>query len=107
MYGLHGKLSALAGKGAELAKILLKASEMMKSAQGCHLYVVGLDKSSPNDVWITEIWDSKEDHDNSLKAPGVRELIGTAMPLLDGMPQKGQELEILGGLGIQSNLGRI
>jgi len=28
-------------------------------------------------------------------------LIGQAMPLLDGQPQKGQELEMLGGFGIK------
>ena len=44
--------------------------------------------------------DSKEEHDNSLKVDGVRELIMKAMPLLDGQPTKGQEIEILGGTGI-------
>jgi hypothetical protein len=29
----------------------------------------------------------------------VRELIGQAMPLLDGKPERGQELEILGSTG--------
>ncbi len=64
------------------------------------MYVIGLDELEPNEVYITEIWDSKEDHDDSLKVKGLKELIMQAMPLLDGPPQKGQELEILGGLGI-------
>lgn len=51
-------------------------------------------------IYVTEIWDSKEDHDNSLKVEGVRELIMSAMPILDEQPTKGQELEILGGTGI-------
>jgi len=102
LYGLHGKLAAKEGKGKELAQILLNASALMKSAKGCHLYVVGIDDNQPDEVWVTEIWDSKEDHDNSLSVPGVRELIGTAMPILAGPPQKGQELKILGGLGINN-----
>ena len=53
-----------------------------------------------NSVYVTEIWESKDDHDNSLKVKGVRELIMKAMPILDGQPTKGQELEILGGAGI-------
>ena len=56
---------------------------------------------SPDDadtVWVTEVWDSKEDHDNSLSVAGVRELIGKAIPILDGPPQKGQELNVIGGL---------
>lgn len=99
-YGLHGKLTAKAGQEKVLAKILLEAAPLMENAQGCHLYMVSLDDANPADVWITEIWDSEEDHDNSLNLPGVRPLIGQAFPLLEGTPQKGQKLKILGGLGI-------
>ena len=99
-YGLHGRLQATAGKANQLAEILLKAAELVSTSKGCQLYVIGRDKNDEHAVWVTEIWDSKEDHDNSLKAPDVRALIGQAMPLLDGMPEKGQELEILGGTGI-------
>ncbi len=100
-YALHGKLVAQDGKGNELAKILLDAASLMKSAKGCHLYVVGVDKNNPDEIWITEIWDSKVDHDNSLNVPGVRELIGKAIPILNGSPEKGQEWNILGGTGIE------
>lgn len=100
-YGLNGKLVASEGKAEQLAQILIKASELMANAKGCHLYVVGIDKTDKNTVCITEVWDTKEDHDNSLNISGVRELIQQAMPLLEGMPEKGQEIEILGGIGIQ------
>ena len=100
-YGLHGKLIAKEGKAKELSRILLDASSLMKSAKGCYLYVVSIDKSNPDEVWVTEIWESKEDHANSLNVKGVKELIGKAIPLLNGSPQKGQELEILGGLGVK------
>lgn len=99
-YGLHGSLKAKEGEIEELAEILIRASELVSSAKGCRLYTIGLDDTKPNTVWITEIWDSKEDHDNSLLIPGVRELIATARPLLDGQPEKSQELLILGGFGI-------
>ena len=49
---------------------------------------------------IIEIWDSKDDHANSLKNEKVRALIMKAMPILDGQPMKGQEMEILGDTGI-------
>lgn len=99
-YGLHGKLKATAGNGDKLAEILLEASRLVSTAKGCHLYMVSLDESEKDAVWVTEAWDSKDDHDNSLSVPGVRELIAQDMPILDGMPQKGQELQILGGAGI-------
>lgn len=100
MYLIHGKLNAKAGHSDELANILLEASKLVSTAKGCKLYVIGKDENDLNAVFVTEIWDSKEDHDDSLKAEGVRELITKAMPVLDGQPTKGQELEILGGTGI-------
>lgn len=99
-YGLHGKLKAKKDNGEKLASILLQASELVAKSEGCRLYLVSRDKSDKETIWITEVWDTKEDHDNSLKYPGVRELISQAMPILDGMPEKGQELDILGGAGL-------
>ncbi|GAA5221353.1 putative quinol monooxygenase [Membranihabitans marinus] len=100
-YGLHGKLSALPGKGQDLANILLEAATMVANAPGCQLYVVSTDTELDDTVWVTEVWDSKENHDKSLNVPGVRELIGQAMPLLDGMPEKGHEFNVIGGHGLK------
>ena len=100
MYLLHGKMTAQAGKVDELAEILLEASKLVSTAQGCKLYVIGKEQLEAHSVFVTEIWETKDDHDNSLSVPGVRDLISRAMPLLDGQPSKGQELEVLGGAGI-------
>jgi len=100
-YLLHGKLTALQGHRDELASILIEASKLVSTASGCKLYVIGLDHSDEHSVFITEIWNSKEDHDNSLNVAGVRELIMKAMPLLAESPSKGQEIAIIGGTGIQ------
>lgn len=99
-YGLHGKLTATPGNGERLAAILLEAARLVSTAKGCRLYVVSRDGNDAESVWVTEIWDSREDHDNSLLVEGVRELIGQAMPILAGRPERGQELEVLGGFGI-------
>lgn len=99
-YLLHGKLTAKSGHREELANILIQASQLVSTARGCKLYVIGKDENDADSVFVTEIWDSKEDHNNSLKVEGVKELIMKAMPILEGQPTKGQELEILGGTGI-------
>lgn len=99
-YLLHGKLTAKSGHREELADILIQASQLVSTANGCKLYVIGKDENDADSVFVTEIWDTKEDHDNALKVEGVRELIMKAMPILEGQPTKGQELEILGGTGI-------
>jgi len=101
-YGLHGKLKATEGNGDKLATILLGAAKLVSTATGCHLYIVSKSKDEEDTVWVTEVWDSKEDHDNSLKQDRVRELISQAMPILDGRPEKGLELEVLGGAGINT-----
>lgn len=99
-YLLHGKLEAKQSHRDELANILLEASKLVSMAKGCQLYVVGIDDKDDQSVYIAEIWDSKEDHDNSLKIDGIKEIITKAMPLLDSQPKKGQEIKIIGGLDI-------
>jgi len=99
-YGLHGKFKVSTGNAEKLANILIKASDLVSTSKSCKLYVVSMDSTDENSVWVTEIWDSKEDHDNSLNVEGVRELIGQAMPLLDGKPEMGQVLDVLGGVGV-------
>lgn len=99
-YGLFGKLKASTGNGSELAAILLEASQLMATAQGCHIYIVSQDTKDDTLVWISEVWDTKEDHDNSLGIADVKELISRAIPLLEGKPAPGTTLTVLGGKGL-------
>lgn len=99
-YLLHGKLTAKKGSQEELTAILLKAAQLMTEVNGCRLYAVSRDREDDSAVFVTEIWDSKEDHDLSLTSEKVKNLIMKAVPLLENNPEKGQELELIGGLGI-------
>jgi len=45
--------------------------------------------------------DSKEDQDDSLYVAGVKELISQAITIINGRAENGQELEVLGGAGIE------
>ncbi len=99
-YGLHGKFNVKKGKADELGAILIEASQIVSKAKGCQLYAISKDPGIPDAVWVTEIWDTKADHDASLSIPEVRSLIAKAIPLIDGAPSKGQELEVMGGYGI-------
>ncbi len=94
-YGLHGKLKATKGNGQKLANILIQASAVVSNCKGFHMYLVSLDKKEEDAVLVTEVWDSKVDHDNSLKLDEVRTLIGQAMPILAGPPSGGHEMEVL------------
>ena len=104
-YGLSGWLKAQEGRGAELGDLLLNAAKLMEGAKGCILYVVTRPVDDPDAIAVFEVWESKDDHDNSLKLPGVRDLIQQAMPILDGAPE-GTTLEVLGGKGLSELKGR-
>lgn len=99
-YGLYGKLKAKQGHGKALASILLKAAEHVSVLDTCHLYLVSQDSTDTDTIWVTEVWDTKAAHDESLKLESVRALIGQAMPILDGLPSGGTALNILGGYGL-------
>jgi quinol monooxygenase YgiN len=97
-YLLHGYLKAKTGSVKELSDLMLKAAQLMQKAKGCELYSIGADETDPDSVWITELWDTKEDHANSLKVEGVMDLIQKVMPILEEEPKKGQEISVFGGL---------
>ena len=78
--------------------MLVEASNLVSTAKGCKLYLVST-VPSQDAVTVYEIWESKEDHGNSLNVEGVRELITKAMPLMNGKPER-TELSLLGGHGI-------
>lgn len=96
MYGLIGKLSATSGQRDALAAILLDGTAQMP---GCLSYVIANDPSDPDALWITEVWDSKENHQGSLKLPGVQAAIAKGRPLIAGFSNR-VETEPLGGHGL-------
>ena len=81
MYGLIGKMIAVAGKRDELTAILLSGVGAMP---GCLSYIVATDPADANAIWITEAWDSKASHDASLSLPQVKEAIAKGKPLIAG-----------------------
>ncbi len=98
-FGLHSRLKAAKGKGEELSSILLKAADLVAKVKGCQLYLVSQDAQNKDHIWVTEVWDSKEDHGNSLQSAKVKKLIVKALPILEDQPE-GNSLEVLGGFGL-------
>jgi quinol monooxygenase YgiN len=96
MYGLIGKFLAAPGKREELIAIMLEGSVPMA---GCLSYVIARDPASTDGIWITEVWDSKDNHAASLGIPEVKATIARAMPLIAGFGER-FETEPLGGVGL-------
>ena len=63
MYGLIGKLSAVAGQRDALVSILLDSTGEMP---GCVSYVIATDPADADGIWITEVWDNPASHKASL-----------------------------------------
>jgi len=96
MFGLIGKMKAVAGQREALIGILLEGT---RSMPGCLSYIVARDTSDPDGIWITEVWDSRESHAASLKLPAVQEAISRGRPLIAGFGER-FETEPVGGVGL-------
>jgi quinol monooxygenase YgiN len=96
MYGLIGKMLVVDGKRDELLAILLQSTARMP---GCLSYILAKDATDANAIWITEVWDSKENHDASLSLPAVKEAIAKARPMIAGFSD-GVTTTPVGGVGL-------
>jgi quinol monooxygenase YgiN len=97
-FGMQGALTAQAGKGAELADMMLEASRLVSHLSGCEIYIVQRAIADADKILITEVWADQASHQASLTDPAVRELIGRARPLIAGMEH--QLATPLGGKGL-------
>jgi quinol monooxygenase YgiN len=96
MYGLIGQMKVVPGKRTELVAILLEGTGAMP---GCLSYIVAEDAADADALWITEVWDSKQSHDQSLKLPAVQAAIGKGRPLIAGFGSRTETMP-LGGFGL-------
>lgn len=99
MYGLFGGLKAHDGQREALMAYLLRAADVLRGVEGCHLYVVGAATDDPAGIWVAEVWRSQADHQASLALEAVREVIAAARPLIAGMGER-TEFVPLGGKGL-------
>jgi quinol monooxygenase YgiN len=84
-YALAGKLTTDVQDRDALIEILSAAADLMENAEGCQMYIVYKDAKDDTAIWVTELWDSQADHDNSLSIAGVSDLIARARPLIKSM----------------------
>ena len=96
MHGLIGSFSAHPGKRDELIGLMTASVGDMP---GCRSYVVAKDPEDADKIWITEVWDSAEQHKASLTIPLVAETIKKAMPLIASFGQH-TVTQPVGGYGL-------
>jgi len=96
MYGLIGKMTAVAGQRDALAAMLLDSTQSMP---GCLSYVIATDPADADALWITEVWDNAASHQASLALPAVQATITKARPLIAGFGNRVETVP-LGGYGL-------
>ena len=84
---------------AERDTLLKILQEAVQDMPGCISYVIAKDAAEEHALWITEVWDSKDSHDQSLSLPAVKEAIAKAKPLIAGF-EKGVSTIPVGGFGL-------
>ncbi len=97
-YGYIGSMRTRSGHRDEVIEILLGGADGLR-AVGCQVYAVGVSDADADVIWVTEVWDTAEQHDASLRLPETRAAIARAMPMLTGDFTR-QELTVVGGLGV-------
>jgi quinol monooxygenase YgiN len=102
MYGLIGKITAVAGQRDALAAVLLEGTRGMP---GCLSYVIANDSAEADSLWITEVWESQASHQASLALPGVQAAIAMGRPLIAGFSHRVETVPI-GGQGLDRGAPR-
>jgi len=83
IYANIGSLGAQPGKRDTVVEILTRLNPDLMEA-GCLLYEVGTNDDEPDTVFVMELWESLEAHQQSLQLDSVKAAIDEAMPLLSG-----------------------
>lgn len=97
MFMLHGRLAAKPGKRDDLLAIVAEG-EQGEPLPGCRLYLVAVDETDADGVWVTEVWESEDAHAASLQLDRVKEQIARAMPILDPAGFQRQQLHARAGI---------
>ncbi len=79
-----------------MVEILLESGKLFDDNPACLLYLVAESTDDPNVIWVTDLWTSKEPHEQALQQPEMRPFVNEALPLLEGMPEQ-LEVRPVGG----------
>ena len=93
MYGLIGKMTVVAGQRDAVVSILLESTQSMP---GCLSYVIAIDPTDAEGLWITEVWDNAASHKASLALPAVQAAIKKVKPLIAGFSHRVETVPVGG-----------
>ena len=97
MFMLHGRLCAKPGLRDELLAVLEEADRAEPMPE-CRLYLIAVEETDSDGVWVTEVWESQQAHAAALQLEMIQERIARAGPLLDVAGSKQQRLDARAGV---------
>ncbi len=95
----YAKAVAKPGQGDALARKLLEVAGALREAPGCLLYLVNRQAGEPDVVWVTELWQSQEQLEASLRSEEARARIPEVQALVKDGGFEHVDLQPLGGVG--------
>lgn len=84
-FGLITKFTAFRGRQEYLAEILVNAGDEMEELEGCQFYIVNLANERDTDIYVYELWESQEAHQDSLTLNVTQALIQKAKPYINSV----------------------
>jgi len=96
MYGLISKIKIVAGQRDAFITILIDVTSAMP---GCLSYIVAKDSADGDAVWVTEVWESRANHQASLSLPAVQQAMAKGKPLIAAIGERFETLPV-GGHGL-------
>jgi quinol monooxygenase YgiN len=66
---------------------------------GCLSYIVANDATDAESLWVTEVWESQDAHQDSLTLPEVQAAIAKGRPFIAGFGTR-VETDPVGGIGL-------
>jgi quinol monooxygenase YgiN len=100
LYGYSGTMKTRPGHRDDVVELLLAGVDVLADV-GCEAYLVAVSPDDPDTIWVTEVWQSRQHHEDSLQLPDVKATIAKAMPMLTG-EFAGHETAVVGGLGVRA-----
>ncbi|MEV7617642.1 antibiotic biosynthesis monooxygenase family protein [Streptomyces sp. NPDC089799] len=104
MIGRLMTMTAHAGRGGELAAVLLGVAERLHGFPGCEIYLISQDTADPDTVHVTEVWQDDASAQAALTAlsPADGPAPADVLALLSTAPRR-TDLTVLGGVGLPAD----
>ncbi|MFN3560085.1 MAG: putative quinol monooxygenase [Brevundimonas sp.] len=80
MYGLIGRMTAVAGRRDALTAVL--TARVALGMPGCLSYVIAHDAVDADAIRVTEVWISEAAHRDALADEGVKAVLRQGLPLI-------------------------